>query len=381
MTAEQIDKIFSVTNSFPRANIIIFESMPIFSDNTYWFFHYLVKNTSVAKKYKLVWMVNDRTQFRDELCGVKIKCIARDQSNAKEKAEYLYYYNFAKFIIDCNSYVYKKNAKQKRIYLGHGMPVKIAAEYLSEQGETDLNTFTSYFFKDFYMNSGFKESEICNFGYCRNDILAENFGKRKNREVTNIVWMPTYRQHSNAKNMAIENRFPLGLPVLKSHEDIVKINEYLKKNNTVLYLRPHPAQDTSILHIEEMSNIVIADNDYLNKRNMQLYEFLTETDALITDYSSVYYDYLLLGRPIALMIEDIEEFQTKWKLYFDDYKGNMKCPYLDTVADFEKFIEDTASDNDAYEEERIKARDRFNDYHDGKNCERLYHYMVREYKL
>lgn len=382
MTAEKIDKLIRKTDCLPRANIIIFESLPVFSDNTYWFFKYLVENTDAAKKYTLVWLVSDNSLFRDELCGVKIKCIARNQANAKEKAEYLYYYNFAKFIIDCNSYVYKKNKKQKRIYLGHGMPVKIADQYLREQGDTDLNTFTSYCFKDMYLGYGFKESEMSNCGYCRNDILAKNFGKRSGTGEKRIIWMPTYRQHSSVSNMKIENKFPLGLPVVKSHADMSELNRVLIENNTILYLRPHPAQDLSVMKLDEMSNIVIADNDYLDKQGKQLYEFLTETDALITDYSSVYYDYLLLGRPIALMVEDLEDFRKKWKLYFDeDYRGNMKCRYIDNMADFKDFIKETAEDRDEFYEERIKARDTFCDYHDGKTCERLYEYMRDNYNF
>lgn len=371
-----------LTSKLPRKNIIIFESQPVFSDNAYWFYKYLAENDEVSEKYQYVWAVRSQNDFRRELCSRKITCIMKNSHSITEKLRYIYYTHAAKFLIDSNDYIRKTNEQQKRVYLGHGMPVKIAAQYIREQGETDLNTFTSYFFKDLYKEYGFKDSEMCNFGYCRNDILAENFGKRINRDVTNIVWMPTYRQHATVDGMAIENRFPLGLPVLKSHDDIIRINECLKRNNTILYLRPHPAQDLSVLNIEEMSNIVIADNTYLHEKNWQLYEFLTETDALITDYSSVYYDYLLLGRPIALMIEDIEDFRTKWELYFsDNYKENMKCPYLDTVEDFEKFITDTANDNDAYYDERIQARDRFHDFHDGKTCERLYKFMKENWGL
>ena len=95
-----INLILKLTSFLPRRNIIIFESSPSFTDNTYWFFKYLAENTDVAKKYKLVWMVKESSDFRDSLCGQKIKCIARTRNTFKEKIEYTYYYNFAKFIVE-----------------------------------------------------------------------------------------------------------------------------------------------------------------------------------------------------------------------------------------------------------------------------------------
>lgn len=381
LTEKIVDIILKLTQKLPRRNIIIFESSPYFSDNTYWLFKYLAEKTDVPKKYKLVWILKENTEFRDSLCGVKIKCITRKQNSFLEKAEYLYYYNFAKYIIDCNSYVHKKHPAQKRIFLGHGMPFKVATDYVLKNYDADANILTTYCFNEIYYKLGDTDEVMKNFGYPRNDILAENAGIRKNREKTYIIWMPTYRQHSNETTLRIESQFPLGLPVIKSHEQMREINEYLKDNNTILYLRPHPAQDLSIMQLDEMSNIIIADSQFLDKQGLQLYELLTKTDALISDYSSVYYDYLLLERPIALAMEDLEEYKAKWAIAFDDVKANYKCQYLDTVDDLKKFITDVATDNYEYSNEILEAKKRFNDFPDNKTCERIYNFMVNEYGL
>lgn len=381
ITEKAVDIILKLTHKLPRRNIIIFESSPYFSDNTYWFFKYLTEKTDVAKKYKLVWILKENTEFRDSLCGTKIKCITRKQNNFLEKAQYLYYYHFAKFIIDCNSYVQKKHPKQRRIFLGHGMPFKVATDYVLKKGDADMNMLTTYCFKEIYNKLGDKDELMRNYGYPRNDILAENAGIRKNRDKTYIIWMPTYRQHAKPTELRIESQFPLGLPVIKSHEQMHEINEHLKQSNTILYLRPHPAQDLSVMKIDEMSNIIIADSQFLDKKNIQLYELLAKTDALISDYSSVYYDYLLLERPIALAMEDLEEYKEKWPLAFDDVKANYKCQYLDTVEDLKKFITDVATDNYEYQKEILEAKKRFNDYTDNKASERIYKFMVNEYGL
>lgn len=371
--------LVNLSRILPRHNIIIFESIPSFSDNTYWFFKYLIENTDVAEKYKLVWRVRTVDDIRDELCGKKIKCIVKNPKTAKQKIELGYYWNFAKFIVDCNDYVYKKHPKQKRVFLGHGMPLKIVKEYDLIKGQVDMNMITTYNFNEHFYDIGDRDENMRNYGYCRTDVMAEHAGIRKNRDKTYIIWMPTYRQHTRANQLRIENNFPLGLPVIKSNEQMEEINECLKENNAVLYLRPHPSQDVSVMKLDEMSNIVIADNNYLGSK--QIYDFLTETDALITDYSSVYYDYLMIDRPIALAIEDLEDFSAKWPMFYDDFKANYKCPYIYTVDDLKQFIKDVATDNDTHKEERAKAKEKFNDYTDGKTCERVYNFMVKEYGL
>lgn len=377
---EKLMVILSRTTSFlPRKKIILFESVPSFSDNTYWFFKYLIENTDVAKKYKLIWKVRNVNDARNELCGAKIKCIIKNAETLMQKIELVYYSVFAKYIVDCNDYVYKRNKKQKRIFLGHGMPLKIVKEYDLLKGEVDMNMITSYNFNKHFYDIGDTDENMRNFGYCRTDIMAENAGIRKNRDKTYIIWMPTYRQHTRASGLRIENNFPLGLPVIKSHEQMAEINDFLKENNTILYLRPHPAQDVSVMKLDEMSNIVISDNNYLDGR--QIYDFLTETDALITDYSSVYYDYLMIDRPIAMAIEDLEDFSSKWPMFYDDFKANYKCPYIYTLDDLKQFIRDVANDNDTYKEERTQALNRFYDYTDGKTCERIYNFMANEYGL
>ena len=378
-----IKAFYKIASGLPTSKIIIFESNPPFADNTYWFFKYLAENTDVADRYELVWMLKDRKDFKDELCGKKIKCILQKPETVKEKLEHIYYRAFSRFIIDCNSYVLKKNKHQKRVFLGHGMPLKIVKSYDLQKGEVDLNTITTYNFNRHFYDIGDKDENMRNFGYCRTDVLANNAGKR-NTDTKYIVWMPTYRQHAKSDHLRMENNFPLGLPVVKTHEEMEEINECLKENNVILYLRPHPAQDISVMKLDAMSNIVIANNDFVNSKGLQLYEFLCETDALITDYSSVYYDYLMLERPIALTIEDFDDFNKKWDMFYntiESFKENYKCPYLYTVEDLKKFIKDVATDNDEYKEERIKARNKFFDYPDNKVCERLYNFMKEEYGL
>ena len=53
----------------------------------------------------------------------------------------------------------------------------------------------------------------------------------------------------------------------------------------------------------------MANDEYLKEKEIKLNQILSATDALITDYSSIYYDYLLTDKPIGLTINDIDEFK------------------------------------------------------------------------
>lgn len=48
---------------------------------------------------------------------------------------------------------------------------------------------------------------------------------------------------------------------------------------------------------------------------MTVYTLLRNADGLITDYSSVYFDYMLLNRPIGFAVEDMENIRTKEGLF------------------------------------------------------------------
>ena len=58
-----------------------------------------------------------------------------------------------------------------------------------------------------------------------------------------------------------------------------------------------------------LSNLVFINDAFLSDNGIINYELLGVADALLTDYSSVYYDYLLLDRPIGLCWDDYEEYK------------------------------------------------------------------------
>src|SRR5690606_3485094 len=92
-----------------------------------------------------------------------------------------------------------------------------------------------------------------------------------------------------------------------------KFNEYLHKNNILLVIKRHPFDKT---HFQSLSNI----KDY-SDNIVDVQELLVCTDILITDYSSVFFDFSLTNRPIIFYAYDYNEYLENCRgMYFDYYK-------------------------------------------------------------
>ena len=188
------------------------------------------------------------------------------------------------------------------------------------------------------------------------------------------VWYPTFRQHKNGSATACQN----ALPILNCAENARKLNEVARKNNVLLVVKPHFAQDISYITDCNLSHIRFINDSFFAEHDISSYEFVGSCDALITDYSSIYYDYLLCDKPIAAIWEDIEEYRANPGFAVDvDYyvKGAEKVYTLD---DFESFIDRLANGVDLLREERAEINALVNQSTDGKNAARVADFIIEK---
>ena len=363
----------------PIRNIIIMESNPDFTDNSKLVFDKLIEN-KVNDKYKIVWFVNNSKNFK----SINIKNVkfidAFQNKNIFKLLIKIYYQYSAKIIIDSNKYVPKVRNKQIRIYLSHGEPIKNADSYCKEIGELDYILETSDFFTQKDIQQFLKKQDnFVQLGFPRNDELFLNlniknlFPECEDKKI--IVWLPTYRKHA-LNDEYKESSLKYGLPCIENEEDFIKINDELKRNNIIMLIKLHPAQDKSVIEECEVSNIKILTDEQLFSNNFNLYKLLAISDALITDYSSVYYDYLLTKKQIGLAISDIKEYEEKVGFaysYYDTVKGE----YMYNTDDMCKFINKLAVNQDDTKEERLRCLNIYHKYKDNKSSERVYEFIKK----
>lgn len=160
------------------------------------------------------------------------------------------------------------------------------------------------------------------------------------------------------------------VPILHS-EDFIKINDYLKEKGVKIVVKLHPVQDLDKYDMMEMSNFILLSHAEFVKRGMDLYKFMTQCDALITDYSSIFYDYLLLDRPIAFTEDDLEDYSDVRGFAVDDPQGYKPGYRIRNLKNLYEFIDCLLTNTDFYKEERKRVNELVNEYRDGNFCQHI----------
>ncbi|MBW2990865.1 CDP-glycerol glycerophosphotransferase family protein [Candidatus Woesearchaeota archaeon] len=180
----------------------------------------------------------------------------------------------------------------------------------------------------------------------------KKFSLKRYRKV--ILYAPTWRD----KDGQIE---PF------SEEFLLKLNKLLTERRWILYLKPHPFTK-KIKIINNLSNI-----KDISKEISDTHEMLAHSDILITDYSSVMFDFSLLEKPIIFFFYDMDKYQKKRKIYLNFRKiipgpvANNESELIATLKNIKKL-----TDNKKYKEKMKKFKDTFNYYIDGKSSERVF---------
>ena len=296
----------------PLRNVIVLESNPDMADNTYALFKRMIER-EYNKKYKFIWLVKDVNACKNKckIDNVYFEEIKPQTTRGMIKRIWILF--TSRFIISSHSYIDKKRNGQVVVALGHGTPIKSVSQYFMMGDDCDFTLCPSEsLISSFCKELRLKEKHMFVCGYPRNDMLRKSSGKlaglldAKYDKV--IVWLPTFRQHSDKNRVDSEFNFPIGIPIIYGIKELEEINNFLKERNVLMMLKLHPAQDTSIIKAATLSNFILLSDKMISDAGAQLYEVLADTDALITDYSSVYCDYLLLNKPIAITLDDFKEY-------------------------------------------------------------------------
>ena len=138
-------------------------------------------------------------------------------------------------------------------------------------------------------------------------------------------------------------------------------------------------QDVRGLVSEKLTNLILITDETLRRADLQLYEVIAASEALITDYSSVFFDYLLLDRPIATTTDDIESWKEGRGFAFDlesmYNKATCRVPDQDALY---AFTESVIKGEDPYAEGRREVRDLTNFHQDGKSAERVADFVIEK---
>jgi CDP-glycerol glycerophosphotransferase (TagB/SpsB family) len=378
----------SVLYSLIKPNII-FESIPDFSDNTMPVYEEMLRR-GMDRKYRLTWYLSyDRCMTMNH--GVAEYWNPRDRKTIRDRIRNYSFFYKTKCIICCNRFLTSHGDDERTItfgkdqvsfYLTHGTPMKSVKDYYTCPEGIDyvlsaapgLNALMAYEFS-------VPQDKVFAAGFPRNDVFSKPavdiksaFGKQYDKI---IIWYPTYRQNNTGPiRLQVDS-----LPIIHDKQNAIRLNEAAKKSKCLIVLKPHFAQDTSMIRDDKLSNIRLIDDAFFKQAGFSSYEMLAASDALITDYSSLYYDYTLRDKPIGAVWEDIDSYSKKPGFAVDlDYylNGAVKIYNIAELCDFVKAV---SEGKDSLRSERREIRDAVNFSTDGNNARRVVDFIIDKARL
>lgn len=309
-----------------------------------------------ADQYQIYFATNNYAEHKKtaEAMGLSVKLVDIDTF------EYAKVLATSKYLINNSSFPAYFIRREEQIYLQtwHGTPLKTLGKKMRFGIESMYNVqhnflqasyimFPNKFTKevmmeDYNLDSLYTGKVVMN-GYPRNSLFKnkekaqEICQKLKNEKFTTLAYMPTWRGQSN-HDIQTDNY----------GEEINRMLKYLDENlkeHQKLYVNFHPIVQKSVT-LEDYKHIFPFPVD------IDKYEFLNSVDALITDYSSVFFDYSVTGKPIILFMYDYDEYMHDRGMYFDIKELPFRKIYdLETLKNClvsEEFREDRYDNDETY---------------------------------
>lgn len=272
-----------------------------------------------------------------------------------DSKEYLKVLATAKYLITDTSFPTYYIKKPDQVYLNtwHGTPLKgmgrivpqreyglgnvqrnfFIADYLLYQNE-----FSRDIFVEDYMIAPLFDGKIMLSGYPRNSAF---FNTNRYDEIRSelgiedmqvLAYMPTWRGLLNKK----ENK----KQILELYNYFYELDTYLR-DDQIIYVKLHPFVKSG-LNYENFNHIVPFPEEY------ETYDFLNATDGLITDYSSIMFDYAVSKKKILLFTYDRKEYLSDRGMYLD--LNQVEFPICDTVAELAKAMNEESTYPKFFEE-------------------------------
>jgi len=333
------------------------------------------------KDYKFVWsFINPK---KHEIKKDKRLIIVKHDSK-----EYFKYLSISKYWI-VNSIVeesIKKKKNQIYVQCWHGTPLKRlrydievdgsvmnTISEIRKRNDIDAKRFdyflspskfcTKVFTSAFNLKALDKKDILIEEGYPRNDSLFEytkkdveklkkKFKIKENKKV--ILYAPTFRDNQHTSGVGYT--YELGI-------DFDKLKEKFGKNYVILF-RAHYFIAKSI-DLTKYNGFVI-DASEVDDVN----ELYIVSDIIMTDYSSVFFDFANLKKPMIFYMYDLDLYKGKLRDFYIDLK-ELPGPITETQTDLEKELENISNYEKEYKDKYKKFNEKYNYLDDGNASYRV----------
>ena len=346
--------VFNIFKLLPvKRGVYIFESQygGRFDDNPKAVYDYLKKQDNA--EHKLFWSIRyrDRNVVGEEDVSVLYRFSLR----------WLYYMARAEFwIINARMPQWLPNRKEtKYVQTWHGTPLKKLAldmdtfgmpgsslenykkNFLAETQKWDYLVAPNQYSKEIFKSCFAFEKTFIESGYPRNDVLyqknnpedikaiKERLGLPLDKKV--ILYAPTWRDDYYISKGKYKFLIPFDM-----HQLIDVLGD-----DAVFIFRAH------YLVAESLDKLSTHPNVFNFSTNVDISDLCLASNLLVTDYSSVFFDYANLKRPMLFYAYDYEHYRDNLRGFYFDLEQNAPGPFVTEENTFYKelktFIEDAES--------------------------------------
>lgn len=363
-------------NNKVKSNYILYQSRDgkSMTDSPYAVFLHLL-NSEKYKRYNHVWVVDSpqkKLEFEEKY---------KNENNVKfvlkESDDYLQILTSAKYILNNSTFPAYFTKKENQTYINtwHGTPIKamgldvednllgsqnIIKNFLSSDILVSPNRHTTEIFKRAFSLDGLYNGNLLEIGYPRIDLTINSNKEKVLKDLKDsdvnigdrkvMLFAPTWRgQDVNKPEDSIENIYQM-------------VMELKNSTNYQVLVKVHPFAYKIALKYKKLVPFLIPDSFDTN-------ELLSIVDLLVTDYSSIFFDYLVTDNPIIFYSPDYEEYENERGFYIEPEQ--LPGPSVYNLEDLIKEVQSVEKNKLNYKQKYEDFKNKYVNYDDGNVTEKL----------
>lgn len=347
--------LYFISGLIPRnKNIWVFGSFGVFNDNSRYLYQYVVDNPQLG--IRAIWISRKKQSV--------IEASKVGESYRKNSLKGLYFsliakvYIFSAYVSDINFFTSRNAVK---VNLWHGIPLKKIEFDITTKPLVDVFQKASLFEKiknpavrikydfilspsqyvaDYSFKSAFRvtDENIIVAEYPRVSYLKTCKPLDEYQQYSKVfLYVPTWRD--DGRNFLEQAQF-----------DFEQLNVLMKEYNAIFIMKFHVATKIDV-------DLSLYGNLKLLPNNIDPIRLMKTADCLITDYSSIYLDYLVLDRPIIHFCFDLDDYIKNREMYFeynDSLAGSKVSNYYELYYELSNILD--GGDSSEIYRQRLKGK-------------------------
>ena len=371
---------FIITTLIPvRRNLILFtgSSLSTYNESTKYLYEYLLKN----KKVSIVWVTNSRVVY-SHLTNLGRPVVLHRSLNGL-----WHYIRSGVIVFTGTSYpnLFKFVGKSTiKICLYHGMGPRSTNSVYGTTTSSPIDVLKKYHNFDYFnFTSKYTNTVVgrlqfllpenkrvifglprCDHLFSKDKVEESRINKNQLRKLNYaieestkcILYSPTWRSDVNS----------ISFPLSEINDfNVYTFDQWLKENNILFLISVHP-------HMENLEDFSDCTNiQYISYNPLvDINQLLPEMDLLITDYSSIATDYMLMDRPVIYVMPDYDDYLYSFGL-LEDMRSNLPGLESKNMSDLKNYIVRSLKDPHKMQSERKKYLKKYYDIDNSNSCEKI----------